>query len=108
MEHGQNGIFIPVLDYYKKPVDALVTLAELGRIKAQVEEEVREMGNLLHSGDIEVKPIYKNEYDNVCTWCNYHSICGFEQGDPTIEIEKKDTKEVLAELLKKDGDSNVD
>ncbi|MBQ0015320.1 MAG: PD-(D/E)XK nuclease family protein [Oscillospiraceae bacterium] len=108
MEHGQNGIFIPVLDYYNRPVDALVTLTELGRIKKQVEEEIREMGTLLHNGNIEVKPIYNSDYDNACKWCNYHSICGFEEGDPIIEMESKKTREVLEELLKEDGDSNVD
>ena len=92
MEHGQQGIFIPMNE------DSVVSLAGLGKIKETVEEEIRQLGLELHKGNIEVQPIYKSSYDNACAFCDYHAICGFEQGDPITEIKNKKNKEILEEL----------
>ena len=87
--------------------DTLVEIDDLILIKDYVDELLREMVEKLHNGEINVDPYEKKKKNkkDACKYCDYKSICGFE------DEEKKEIKEsapaaVIAKL-KGGDDENV-
>lgn len=78
----------------------LLSLEELGKLKTEIDGILREMANSLKAGKIEVLPCESTNYRDVCAYCDYYAVCGFEQGAPVRKIEKmslKDAKKALNE-----------
>jgi ATP-dependent helicase/nuclease subunit B len=81
MENSPEKEYLPV----KLSKDGTYTgngLASSEQIKV-LSEHVSEMLKRavvnIQKGDCECRPYYKNEMDNACSFCEYHSVCGFDE-----------------------------
>ena len=63
-----------------------------------VDEKIIEMGKTLHKGEFLTLPTGENNYSLPCKYCDYRSICGFENGDDYRKPEKYSHEEVLKML----------
>lgn len=80
-------------------MSTLVNLSEMGVVLKKVESLVVEMSKSLCDGDISVKPVCGTV--NSCEYCEYASICGFENGDDQRKIQNKDKHQLMQEFMKK-------
>lgn len=90
-------------EYIALDEDTLVSLEEMGKIKNQVDKELKNMVALLHGGKIHDLPVRGKDYDMTCDWCDYKYVCRFEDG-PVLEIEEKDKATCFEEMA---GDNNA-
>ena len=81
----------------------MLTAAELGRLKTEIDGILREMADSLKAGNVEVLPCEKTNDRDVCAYCDYYAVCGFEQGAPVRKIEKMSLKDAK-KALNKEGD----
>lgn len=106
MEKEAKGIFIPVAvkngQISKK--DSVANLAQMGKIFKYIESLVVSMADDLYSGEISAKPA-SGEYD-ACEWCPYKSICGHEDGDENLVVEKYDRDKALKILCEEESEDN--
>ena len=68
-----------------------------------VDSKIIEMGEALHNGEFPVLPSSSSGQAKQCIYCDYRSICGFEDGDSTNEICNEKHNKVL-EMLGGDCD----
>ena len=104
MEEEAKGVFIPVALKDGKPAksESICSLVEMGKLSKYAESLIEQMAMELHSGNIEKTPI-SGEYDS-CKWCNYSSVCGHEKNDKAFSIEKLSKKQVMSEIIEKEGE----
>ncbi|NLA77165.1 MAG: hypothetical protein GX851_04965, partial [Clostridiales bacterium] len=58
------------------------TLEEFGRLKNHINVTLKDIGGELHAGRIPALPTS----DEPCKYCDYRSVCGFEEGGEVREI----------------------
>jgi len=68
-------------------------ISEFSIIQTKIEELIKKMADQLLSGKLAVNPLYIGRDNRACKYCDYHQICGFEEGDP-CRLVKKEDKEV--------------
>ncbi len=96
MEAALDGVYIPVKADRRGGVKSgsLATLEQLGRLARRMERLLREMHRTLMGGDIAARPA-KGKTVDACQYCDYRSICGYEEGlDPVREVPKRRNEEV--------------
>ena len=110
MESGLEGEFIPANANKKPPYDlsqrsSVVTAEEFDLIFRYIDDCLKSMGTELYSGNIEAYPEKR-----ACDYCEYKSICRFENGDKYRELPDLSNEEAM-ERIRKDvngeGDENV-
>ncbi|MCR4926299.1 MAG: exodeoxyribonuclease V subunit gamma [Clostridiales bacterium] len=82
--------------YNAKPIvddKKLVTLSQMGQIKKKVDSLIEKMGNNLHNGKIEAVSVE-------CGYCDYKSVCGYEESKKLKEIKKMSFADSLEEIKK--------
>lgn len=92
MERDLAGIYIPVSRGKSglKGKESLATAEQMGKLSRHIEKTLKEMHNELSVGNIEAKPA-----EDACKYCDYRSLCGFEEGlDEEITLEKLKNDEV--------------
>ena len=102
MEYGEEKTFLPV----KQSKDgnftgnSLTSPAQLELLSEHVKKMLHKAKTGIQSGDCECSPYYKSEMDNACSFCEYHTVCGFdeEMGDKRRFISKLKTDEVWEQL----------
>lgn len=94
MDSSKSGLIIPVTYKDDKFKGSLIDFSLLQKLYDKVEDNLKNMGNSLHEGRIEAVPI-----ESKCDYCDYKSVCGFENGDEIREIPKFKPDECL-EILK--------
>ncbi len=104
MEHGKAGRFISIVDGRGNLKDNLITLENMGRLRQRIDDVLRDMANDLQSGKIPAYPVRSGHYDRTCEYCDYSSVCRFEDGD-TKEIQKMKSAEVYELLANEYTDS---
>lgn len=57
---------------------AIVNDQQFSALQNYVHETVKALGQEIMQGHIEVNPYVKGQM-SACTWCNYKSVCGFDQ-----------------------------
>ena len=58
-----------------------MTWEQLGILRRQAENCLKEMAEAVASGRIEANPIWQSESENACRTCPYERICRFEEGE---------------------------
>ncbi len=69
---------------------------EFSLIQNKIEELIKKMADELIGGKLSVNPLYVGRENKACKYCDFHKICGFEDGDACRMITK-------GEEVKSDG-----
>ncbi len=75
---------------------SVASLDEYRKIANYVQQEVKEYGKRIVSGDISINP-YRMDNQESCTYCSYHSICRMDPlipGYQVRELEKLSDEEI--------------
>lgn len=81
MEKGDDKVYIPVsLDKHGgiKKGSVVLTKHEFQAVKDRMKQVLAKIGDELYRGEIEPNP-YINKTSSSCDWCEYKSICAFDE-----------------------------
>ena len=97
LEHDMGGKYISIKTAKGKYKDNVVTLNEMGLLKQRIDSILKEMASNLQSGAIEAFPVHNSRYEHVCDYCDYSSVCRFEDGEKKelIKISNQDVLNIL-------------
>ncbi|MBQ5816677.1 MAG: exodeoxyribonuclease V subunit gamma, partial [Oscillospiraceae bacterium] len=70
-------------------------ISEFSLIQNKIEELIGKMADELISGKLAINPLCVERDNKACKFCDFHKICGFEDGDSCRMVEK--TKEVRSD-----------
>lgn len=98
MEKGVEGVFLPAkYDESKGTLSGnVITAGRMGKLLDRLENTLREMGTLLHKGDIAAFPLGDNADNLPCKYCDYKSVC-LNDGtfNPRIDLKNDDVFDIL-------------
>ena len=106
MEENLSGVFIPVKmkkDGTPDSASSLASLDRMGKLSSKVKDLVAQMADSITGGNVAAVPVDSADY-TVCRYCDYKTVCGFEEGDPIRKIAKLDREKVLR-MLEEEYDS---
>ncbi|MBQ7799895.1 MAG: exodeoxyribonuclease V subunit gamma, partial [Oscillospiraceae bacterium] len=64
------------------------SISEFSLIQNKIEELIRKMADELIGGNLSVNPLYIERENKACKYCDFHKICGFEDGDACRMVSK--------------------
>lgn len=109
MENGVKGVFIPAkLSSDGKLLQSDKNFADLetyGKIFSYIDKKLIEMGESVYNGDIDRTPV-KGCGNDACAYCDYKTVCGYEEGKPYRKIESINNNAVLEIINSKEADGN--
>lgn len=109
MENDLKGKFIPITTTKDGSLKGdLINLSQLGKLNETIDNLLREMGESLHIGKIPAFPAQNKSYKDICKYCDYKSVCGFEELDKKRELESIKHSDALTILEKGDDESGLD
>ncbi len=80
MESDLEGKYIPVKRTKEGfSSSSVATLSQFGRLKGHIEKLLKNMGEEINNGEIELNP-FKDTVVNSCRYCEMKAICGYEPG----------------------------
>ncbi|MGN0520627.1 MAG: PD-(D/E)XK nuclease family protein [Candidatus Fimenecus sp.] len=105
MDKTVSGKYIPVtLKKNGEFTGNLLSLPEFTALKDKVDDNLKQMGALLHEGVIPVLPAYSKKDNIACKYCDYAAICGYEEGDRQRQLADfgrfDSARKVLQEIQK--------
>lgn len=83
---------------------SLYSAQQLGKLGRKIDKIIADMGGALHSGEIPAYPCGENFIPKPCSYCEYSSICGYEDGDSVRNIDRLNHAQALAALGEEDED----
>lgn len=105
MDKDASGLYIPV-DFKKGTMSgSLISLKQLELLKDKADKILVDMANELHSGSIPALPASGANYKMVCDYCDYKSVCGFEENIPVYKLDDMKDGETL-EILEKGAEAD--
>ena len=108
METDGKGIFIPVKLKDGKIPDTVKDLASLesyGHIFSYIDKKLMNMAQSLYKGQIERLPVKGKDTDG-CAYCDYRTVCGFEEGKKTRPVINRDVPSAIGIIDKEEGNKN--
>ena len=100
MDHSLRGALLPMT--VNKRTNAVsgrfISLEQLGLLAKRMDRILRQMGNDLHDGKVEAKPVFGKNHDKTCEWCDYRSVCGREADGVFRYLQKRSHSEALTAL----------
>lgn len=108
MDSTESGTYIPVRYKGGQFVGSLIGLSQLEKLKEKADSILIEMADALHSGKIEAVPSYGESYKTVCDYCDYKSVCSYEENIPQRVLLDDDLQTVLENLAKGDDADGLD
>lgn len=109
MEAELKGIFIPAKLSKDGNLDgksSIASLSQMGKLSQKVKEQIVLMASQLSEGMIQSLPVSSGDYP-ACQWCDYRTVCGYEEGNPVREIAKIDRETVLNILEQEDDNGGT-
>ena len=105
MEIGESKQYLPV-KLSKDGVftgDSLASEKQLRLLGVHIDKMLKSAAQKILSGEIGCSPLYKGENDNACNYCDFRSVCAFdeENGDRRRFVKKIKTSEIW-QLLNKE------
>jgi len=108
METGADKDYLPVRLSKEGTFtgNSLASKTQLKLLSEHVSRMLQSAKVNIQNGDCECRPFYKNELNNACSFCEYHSVCGFdeEMGDKRRFVGKMKTEDVWEELKQMTND----
>ena len=84
-----------------------ISLEQLGLLAKRMDRILRRMGEDLHAGRVEAKPVYGKNHANTCEWCDYRSVCGREADGPFRYLQGQTHEEALQTLEEEAADDGT-
>lgn len=108
MEKDLGGLFIPINvtkdgSVNKTSLKNLVSLESFGKIFSYIDKKILSMADSLYDGKIAAVPS-KGKVD-ACAYCDYKTVCGFEDGKDTNDVSALKTDAVM-EIINKETEIN--
>ena len=106
MESGETKKYLPV-KFTKDGAaagDSLVSPEQLALLSGHVGDMLRRAAREIVDGDMECIPFYKSAVENACMYCEYGSVCGFDEaaGDRRRFIRKMSAEEIWRALSERE------
>ena len=100
MDHSLRGTLLPMkINKRSGAVSGqFISLTQLGLLAKRMDRILRQMGEDLHDGRVEAKPVYGKNHAYTCDWCDYRSVCGREQDGAFRYLQGLNHSEALAAL----------
>lgn len=96
---GELAGYLPVkVSKEGKISGSLYNAEQFYKLSKKIDDIIKSMGLSLHKGAIPVYPYRKKNKKSICSYCDYSSVCGFEDGDAVRNIEKLNHQQVLKKL----------
>ncbi len=98
-ENGEKKQYIPAKT---RSSDPMVTVEQLDILRGNVIRALDEMASELRNGQIDANPGWESSTKNACSYCDYHAICHFEDGEggehyhPMPKLDDSEVWELLA------------
>lgn len=103
MERDAEGVFIPASIGDKGITGAHISFEALLKLKAKMDKLIVEMADRLHNGEINAMPKHKEGSNKLpCEWCDYKTVCSYEEGIETVCYKKYKNDEVIEALMEGD------
>ncbi len=86
MEHiplGQDARFIPVRVSKKTGAisgESLTSAVQLGKLHRHIHRILKDIAREVGGGCIQADPWYRDEQRTACAWCEFATVCHFEEG----------------------------
>lgn len=100
MDHSLQGALLPMK--INKRTNAVsgqfISLTQLGLLAKRMDKILKKMGDDLHGGKVEAKPVYGKNHAYTCDWCDYRSVCGREADGVYRYLVKRTHSEALTAL----------
>ena len=79
----------------------VVTKEQFSNMQKTAEKIIKQIAKEILEGNIDIKPAYykKNKID-VCSYCEYKSICGFNKNTNDFTYIENKTKEEILDIIK--------
>ncbi len=103
MDSEISGLYIPVEMKKGELKGSLISLSKLEKLKEKADKVLADMSASLHAGEIPAVPAVGKSYKHVCEYCDYKSVCSYEENIQSKELIDDDLNVVLENLEK--GDS---
>lgn len=98
MEHDLGQKYIPIKQDKKGNLTGnLITAQNLGSLNRYLDDILRRMAESLYSGQISAEPAHGSRYPHTCTYCDYQSVCGYENDAPR-ELDDCKNEEAVSRL----------
>ncbi len=80
MDESGEGIFIPASIDSKtgKVKGNVISLTQMKALSSRIDKIISNMAENLQDGKIWAYPVYGKDHDKTCEFCDYHSVCRFE------------------------------
>lgn len=102
MDSEVSGLYIPVEMKKGELKGSLIGLSKLEKLKEKADKILADMSQALHAGEIPAIPAEGKSYKHVCDYCDYKSVCSYEDNIPVRALLDDDLDEVLKNLEKGD------
>lgn len=105
MDKSKKAIFIPVkFDSKTGNVKGnFITLKQLEKLGKMMDGIIKNMGDNLHDGLVEARPIFGPNHSETCEWCDYKDVCLKDK--PKVRYaEKMSHDECIRKLMGGEGD----
>lgn len=101
MEEELQGNYIPVALTGKGELtsSSLASLTQLGGLYEYLYSLIGNLFDSVAEGDISAKPL-KGKDTDACRYCDFQTVCGFEEGDMSREITSLSDKAFFEELAR--------
>lgn len=107
MDKTLSGLYVPAKISRGTLSGSLIGLKQLEKLKEKADGILAEMADALHSGDISATPAYGKSYEKVCEYCDYKSVCFYEDNIPQRKLADDDLKKVLEMLSEGDDENDI-
>ncbi|MBQ4364733.1 MAG: PD-(D/E)XK nuclease family protein [Clostridia bacterium] len=100
MDRSLRGTLLPgkIKKSAQDVSDRCISLTQLGLLAKRMDRILRRMGEDLHDGRVEAKPVFGKNHANTCDWCDYRSVCGREKDGPQRFLRGQTHEEALHTL----------
>lgn len=102
---GKRGKYIDVSLTKNGYSGNIVSLEELGAISKKIDSLLVQMGQALHRGKIDQNPVEGGHNKDICSYCDYLSVCKNRKEITSRKTDTLTNDTVLAEILKGDDDN---
>ena len=108
MDENLSGLYAPAKISKGSLKGSLIGLKQLEKLKTKADKILTEMADSLHSGMISACPSYGKNYEKVCEYCEYKSVCSYEEDIPVRQLIDDNLETVLENLKEGDEENEMD